>query len=92
MLYITDNIYISVQVDPATVKWLDRNLYIGDEIREVYEEVIKTVGTDHLLFDQVSRFLCLHEHVCTAVRGRRACRYSRNRGRLYERWIALSSG
>ena len=36
------------------VKWLDMNLYIGDEIREVYEELMKTVRTDHLLFDQVS--------------------------------------
>lgn len=52
------------------MKWLDSNLYIGDEIREVYEEVIKTVGTDHLLFDQVSCFLCLHVHVCTAAGGR----------------------
>ncbi|XP_028407068.1 coiled-coil domain-containing protein 87-like isoform X2 [Dendronephthya gigantea] len=40
------------EIDAATVKWLDRNLYIGDEIREVYEEVIKTVGKSHLLFDQ----------------------------------------
>ena len=36
------------------VKWLDRNLFIGEEIKEVYEEIIKTIGTDHLLFDQVS--------------------------------------
>ena len=59
---------ISVQVDAATVKWLDRNLYIGDEIREVYEEIMKTVGTNHLLFDKVSRFLCLF--VCASARGR----------------------
>ena len=53
-LFIYLNLYFqSNQIDAATVKWLDRNLYIGDEIREVYEEVIKTVGTSHLLFDQV---------------------------------------
>ena len=59
---------ISIQVDAATVKWLDRNLYIGDEIREVYEEIMKTVGTNHLLFDKVRCFLCLF--VCASARGR----------------------
>lgn len=50
------------------MKWLDRNLYIGDEIREVYEEIMKTVGTNHLLFDKVSSVLCLY--VCASARGR----------------------
>jgi len=40
------------EIDALTVKWLDRNLFIGEEIKEVYEEIIKTIGTDHLLFDQ----------------------------------------
>ena len=57
---------ISVQVDAATVKWLDRNLYIGDEIREVYEEIMKTVGTNHLLFDKVS-FVSVWDYVCVSV-------------------------
>ncbi|XP_020621129.1 coiled-coil domain-containing protein 87-like [Orbicella faveolata] len=40
------------EIDAPTVKWLDKNLFIGEEIKEVYEEIIKTIGTDHLLFDQ----------------------------------------
>ncbi|XP_058945036.2 coiled-coil domain-containing protein 87 isoform X1 [Pocillopora verrucosa] len=40
------------EIDTPTVKWLDKNLFIGEEIKEVYEEITKTIGTDHLLFDQ----------------------------------------
>ncbi|XP_074605915.1 coiled-coil domain-containing protein 87-like [Acropora palmata] len=40
------------EIDAPTVKWLDRNLFIGEEIREVYEEITKTIGTNHLLFDE----------------------------------------
>jgi len=40
------------EIDAPTVKWLDKNLFIGEEIKEVYEEIIKTIGADHLLFDQ----------------------------------------
>ena len=42
------------QIDAPTVKWLDKSLFIGEEIKEVYEEITKTIGTDHLLFDQVT--------------------------------------
>lgn len=42
------------EIDTPTVKWLDKNLFIGEEIKEVYEEITKTIGTDHLLFDQDS--------------------------------------
>ena len=34
-------------------KHLDRNLYIGGEVKEVYDELIKTLSEDHLLFDLV---------------------------------------
>ena len=44
---------IVIQIDAPTAKWLDRNLFIGEEIKEVYEEITKTIGTNHLLFDQV---------------------------------------
>lgn len=40
------------EIDAPTVKWLDKNLFIGEEIKEVYEEIINTIGSDHLLFDQ----------------------------------------
>ncbi|EDO46117.1 predicted protein [Nematostella vectensis] len=39
------------EIDPHTVKWLDRNLFIGEEIKEVYGEIIRTTSSDHLLFD-----------------------------------------
>ena len=48
------------QIDTPTVKWLDKNLFIGEEIKEVYEEITKTIGTDHLLFDQVTRCKTTH--------------------------------
>ena len=35
-------------------KHLDRNLYIGGEVKEVYDELIKTLSEDHLLFDLVN--------------------------------------
>ncbi|XP_075065335.1 coiled-coil domain-containing protein 87 [Mixophyes fleayi] len=40
------------EIDAATVKKLDRNLYIGQELQEVYTELIKNISTDHLRFDQ----------------------------------------
>ncbi|XP_067664459.1 coiled-coil domain-containing protein 87-like [Haliotis asinina] len=39
------------EVDPATVKGLDKNLFLSDEIREVYREIMKTVPQDHLDLD-----------------------------------------
>ncbi|XP_031563781.1 coiled-coil domain-containing protein 87-like [Actinia tenebrosa] len=45
---------LTSEIDAVTVKWLDRNLFIGEEIKEVYQEVIRTMNTDHLLFDKDS--------------------------------------
>nr|XP_011442355.2 coiled-coil domain-containing protein 87 isoform X8 [Crassostrea gigas] len=39
------------EIDPATVKNLDKNLFLSDEIKEVYREIMKTVPTDHLRLD-----------------------------------------
>ncbi|KAK2157092.1 hypothetical protein LSH36_199g05026 [Paralvinella palmiformis] len=36
------------EIDPVTVKQLDSNLFLGDEITEVYREIMKTVPKDHL--------------------------------------------
>ena len=33
------------------MKHLDRNLYIGGEVKEVYDELVKTLDEDHLRFD-----------------------------------------
>ena len=35
------------------VQHLDRNLHIGGEVKEVYDELVKTVSDDHLRFDLV---------------------------------------
>ncbi|XP_063783917.1 coiled-coil domain-containing protein 87 [Pseudophryne corroboree] len=40
------------EIDAATVKKLDRNLYVGQELQEVYAELIKNISTDHLRFHQ----------------------------------------
>ena len=45
----------SFQIDPATVKKLDSNLFLGDEITEVYGEIMKTVPKDHLDLENVSQ-------------------------------------
>ncbi|XP_076443438.1 coiled-coil domain-containing protein 87-like isoform X3 [Babylonia areolata] len=39
------------EIDPVTVKNLDKNLFLSDEIREVYREIMKTVPSDHLNLD-----------------------------------------
>ncbi|XP_048734506.1 coiled-coil domain-containing protein 87-like isoform X3 [Ostrea edulis] len=39
------------EIDAATVKSLDKNLFLSDEIKEVYREIMKTVPTDHLKLD-----------------------------------------
>jgi hypothetical protein len=36
------------------VQHLDRNLYIGGEVKEVYDELVKTIDQNHLRFDLVS--------------------------------------
>lgn len=35
------------------VQHLDRNLFIGGEVKEVYDELVKTINEDHLRFDLV---------------------------------------
>ena len=35
------------------VNHLDRNLFIGGEVKEVYDELIKTIDEDYLKFDLV---------------------------------------
>ncbi|XP_065059717.1 coiled-coil domain-containing protein 87-like isoform X2 [Rhopilema esculentum] len=40
------------EIDDATVKWLDRNLFAGDEIKEVYGEIVTTISKVHLQYDQ----------------------------------------
>ena len=45
---------VILQIDPHTVKHLDRNLFLGEEIREVYQEIMRTVPTTHLELDDVS--------------------------------------
>lgn len=37
-----------MQVDIKVLKQLDRNLYAGEEVREVYKEIMKTVKSNHL--------------------------------------------
>ncbi|KAM8972009.1 coiled-coil domain-containing protein 87 [Pelodytes ibericus] len=42
----------SNEIDAASVSRLDRDLYVGEEINEVYKELTKNISTDHLKFDQ----------------------------------------
>lgn len=39
------------EIDAEKVKELDSNLFLGNEITEVYKEIMKTVHTDHLLLE-----------------------------------------
>ncbi|XP_071167311.1 coiled-coil domain-containing protein 87-like isoform X5 [Mytilus edulis] len=39
------------EISPSTVKSLDKNLFLSDEIKEVYKEIMKTINTDHLNLD-----------------------------------------
>ncbi|XP_071795069.1 coiled-coil domain-containing protein 87-like [Asterias amurensis] len=39
-------------VDGTTIKKLDSNLFRGQEINEVYLEIMKTLPTDHMAYDQ----------------------------------------
>ena len=41
------------QIDPETVKQLDSNLYLGNEINEVYKEIMRTMPSDHLDLENV---------------------------------------
>ena len=38
------------------VSHLDRNLFIGGEVKEVYDELVKTLDQDYLRFDMVVAF------------------------------------
>ncbi|XP_041113242.1 uncharacterized protein ccdc87 isoform X2 [Polyodon spathula] len=42
----------TLKIDNFSVKWLDRNLFLGEEIKEVYKEIGKKISTHHLKFDQ----------------------------------------
>lgn len=52
-----------------TVKTLDRHLYAGAEIQEVYNEITKTSTKDFLAFDKVSCFFTFD--VCIPLRYRK---------------------
>ena len=45
---------ISGEISSDMVQHLDRNLQIGGEVKEVYDELVKTISDDHLRFDIVS--------------------------------------
>jgi hypothetical protein len=32
---------------------MDRNLYLGEEIKDVYQEILQTVEDEHLLYEKV---------------------------------------
>uniref|UniRef100_K7F6I2 Coiled-coil domain containing 87 n=1 Tax=Pelodiscus sinensis TaxID=13735 RepID=K7F6I2_PELSI len=40
------------EIDSVAVSYLDANLSAGEEIREIYKELIKIIPTEHLRFDQ----------------------------------------
>lgn len=44
------------------MEWLDRNLYAGAEVTEVFRELSKSISSQHLNFDDVSNL-----HVCMFV-------------------------
>ncbi|KAM5170264.1 coiled-coil domain-containing protein 87 [Mantella aurantiaca] len=44
------------EIESATVRKLDRNLYVGQELEEVYTELVKNLSTNHLRFDQDLEF------------------------------------
>ncbi|XP_068133095.1 coiled-coil domain-containing protein 87 isoform X2 [Hyperolius riggenbachi] len=44
------------EIEAATVQKLDRNLYVGQELEEVYTELVKNLSTNHLRFDQDLEF------------------------------------
>ena len=46
--------FVYIQVDADTVKSMDKNLFMGEEIKEVYHEIMKTIPTDHFELSNVS--------------------------------------
>ncbi|XP_070542680.1 coiled-coil domain-containing protein 87-like isoform X2 [Ptychodera flava] len=53
-LYTTVFNELMGDIEPQTIKKLDRNLFFGQEINEVYEEIMKTLPNDHFRHDQDS--------------------------------------
>ena len=49
-----DDCFNNFKVDGTTIKKLDSNLFRGQEINEVYLEIMKTLPTDHMAYDQVT--------------------------------------
>ena len=45
--------YITFQVTSKIVKEIDKSLKKSEEIREVYEEILKSTPKDHLVFHKV---------------------------------------
>ncbi|XP_026541192.1 coiled-coil domain-containing protein 87 [Notechis scutatus] len=46
------------EITPATMKILDANLSTGEEVKEIYKELMNTIPKDHLKFDQGSLIEC----------------------------------
>ncbi|XP_071373215.1 coiled-coil domain-containing protein 87 [Centroberyx affinis] len=44
--------HLNDEISPSTVKWLDRNISEGEEIKEVYLELSKTISHQYLQFDE----------------------------------------
>ncbi|ESP00590.1 hypothetical protein LOTGIDRAFT_157869 [Lottia gigantea] len=45
------------EIDPAAIISLDKNLFLSEEIREVYKEINKTIPNDHLTLDADAMFM-----------------------------------
>ncbi|XP_023868678.2 LOW QUALITY PROTEIN: coiled-coil domain-containing protein 87 [Salvelinus sp. IW2-2015] len=43
---------LTKELDLSSVQWLDRNLFAGEEIKEVYKELSKSKSTQYLNFDE----------------------------------------
>uniref|UniRef100_A0A8C6X8B7 Coiled-coil domain containing 87 n=1 Tax=Naja naja TaxID=35670 RepID=A0A8C6X8B7_NAJNA len=46
------------EITPATMKILDANLSTGEEVKEIYKELMNTIPKEHLKFDQGSLIEC----------------------------------
>ncbi|XP_055795162.1 LOW QUALITY PROTEIN: coiled-coil domain-containing protein 87 [Salvelinus fontinalis] len=44
--------YLTKELELSSVQWLDRNLFAGEEIKEVYKELSKSKSTQYLNFDE----------------------------------------
>jgi hypothetical protein len=53
-----ENIKFKLKIDTEMVQHLDRNLHIGGAVKEVYDELVKTLQSDYLRFDLV--ILAIH--------------------------------